>query len=181
MELGGEPHRLNTGFRAGAAYSMAAMAEEPIPQDALLALYFPDGIPADRAEAVEAVNEFFAAGAQPKENKDGPKTPPLFSYMTDMDAITAAFQQAYQIDLTTAELHWWRFLALLRGLISHSFAERVRYRAANPNEIKDKQLKAQYRKLKQLYALDQYGRSDRGPQTLEELNEMLLAQARGER
>ena len=181
MEIGGEDYRINTDFRAGAAYSMAAMAGEPIPQEALLALYFPEGIPPDRAAAVEAVNLFFACGEEPKERTDAPRKPPPYAYGVDMDAITTSFQEVYRIDLTTAELHWWRFTALLRGLISHSFPERVRYRAADPNEIKDKNLKSQYRRLHRLYALDENGRSDRGPQTLEELNAMLLAQARGER
>lgn len=181
MEIGGEGYRINTDFRAGAAYSMAAMAGEPIPQEALLALYFPEGIPPDRAAAVKAVNAFFACGEEPKEQADGPKKPPPYAYGADMDAITASFQQVYQIDLTTAELHWWRFTALLHGLIRHSFPERVRYREADLSQIKDKNIRSQYQRLHQLYALDERGRSDRGPQTLEELNAMLLAQARGER
>ena len=182
MEIAGEAHRINTDFRAGIDYNMAAMSGDPIPQDALLALYFPDGIPADRDAALEAVNAFFAGGQTPKKTENAePPQRPLYSYAADAEAITAAFQHEYQIDLSAAELHWWRFLALLHGLITHSFPERVRYRAADPSKIKDKTLRSQYRRLQRLYALDAHGRSDRGPQTLEELNEMLLAQARGER
>lgn len=161
------------------------MAGDPIPREQLLALYFPEGVPEDRDAAVEAVNEFFAAGRKSAKkadaDKEDPPRPPPYSYAVDADVIAAEFQRVYQIDLSTADLHWWRFLALLHGLITHSFSERVRYRAADPGAIKDKQLKSQWRRLKQLYALDKHGRSDRGPQTLEELNEMLLAQARGER
>jgi hypothetical protein len=182
VEIAGEAYRINTDFRAGIAYSMAAMAGEPIPMEQLLAMYFPDGIPEDRDAAMEAVNAFMACGEPPKKTEDdGPRKPPLYSYAVDAEAITAAFQHEYQIDLSAATLHWWRFRALLHGLITHSFPERVRYRAADPNKIKDKTLRSQYRRLQQLYALDAHGRSDRGPQTLEELNEMLLAQARGER
>lgn len=161
---------------------MAAMAGDPLPMEQLLTLYFPDGIPADRDAALEAVNAFFAGGKTPEKTEDdAPPKPPLYSYAVDAEAITAEFQRVYGIDLSTAELHWWRFRALLHGLITHSFPERVRYRAADPNKIKDKTLRSQYRQLQRLYALDKHGRSDRGPQTLEELNEMLLAQARGER
>ena len=182
MEISGEDHRINTDFRAGVAYTMAALSGEPVPRDALLALYFPDGIPDDRDAALAAVNEFLAAGQKPqKTDCDTPHRPPLYSYAVDAEAIAAAFQHEYQIDLCAAELHWWRFLALLHGLITHSFPERVRYRAADPSKIKDKTLRSQYQRLQRLYALDAHGRSDRGPQTLEELNEMLLAQARGER
>ena len=182
MEIAGEAHRINTDFRAGIAYSMAAMSGEPIPMEQLLALYFTDGIPADRDAALEAVNEFFSGGQTPKKTEgDAPPKPPLYSYAVDAEAIAAAFQHEYQLDLSAAELHWCRFRALLHGLITHSFPERVRYRAADPNKIKEKTLRSQYRRLQRLYTLDAHGRSDRGPQTLEELNEMLLAQARGER
>ena len=182
VEISGETYRINTDFRAGIAYAQAAMAGEAIPQAALLTLYFPDGIPEDREAAVRAVNEFIAAGKK-AEGREGEKRPSLISYFVDAEAINAEFQQIYLIDLSAAELHWWRFLALLRGLISHSFSERVRYRAANPNDIKDKNTRSQWQRLKRMYALDERGQSayDQEPQTLEELNAMLLAQARGER
>ena len=182
MEIGEEIFRINTDFRAGIAYAQAAMAGKPIPQAMLLALYFPDGIPENRDAAVKAVNEFFAAG-QATGGEQNEKRPPLISYSVDADAIIAEFQQVYRIDLTEASMHWWRFRALLRGLISHSFSERVRYRAANPNDIKDKNVRSQWQRMKRVFALDEHGQSAyaQEPQTLEELNEMLLAQARGER
>lgn len=182
MEVGWEFYRINTDFRAGIAYAQAAMAGDPISQTSLLTLYFPDGIPEDREAAVQAVNDFFAAGQQASHG-EGEERRPLLSYSVDAEAISAEFQRVYQIDLSTAELHWWRFLALLRGLISHSFSERVRYRAANPNDIKDKNMRSQWQRLKRAYALDEHGRSahEQEPQTLDELNAMLLAQARGER
>lgn len=182
MEVSGDLCRINTDFRAGIAYTQAAMAGRPISQAALLALYFPDGAPEDREAAVQAVNDFFSTGQKATRGEEE-KRPPLISYSVDAEAISAEFQRVYQIDLSTAELHWWRFLALLQGLISHSFSERVRYRAANPNDIKDKTTRSQWQRLKRAYALDEYGRSayEQEPQTLEELNAMLLAQARGER
>ena len=158
------------------------MAGVPIQRDRLLAIYFPEGIPEDRDAALQAVNEFFAAGQTVREGESGRKLP-TFSYSTDAEAIVAEFLRVYQIDLTSDSLHWWRFLALLRGLISHSFSERVRYRAADPNDIKDKNMRSQWQHLKRVFALDEHGRSAyaQEPQTVEELNEMLLAQARGER
>ena len=181
-EISGEICRINTDFRAGIAYAQAAMAGKQISQAALLALFFPDGAPGDRDAAVRAVNDFFSAGQQASRG-EGEKRAPLISYSVDAEVISAEFQRVYQIDLSTAELHWWRFLALLRGLISHSFSERVRYRAANPNDIKDKNMRSQWQRLKRAYALDEHGQSayEQEPQTLEELNAMLLAQARGER
>lgn len=40
----------------------------------------------------------------------------LLDYVLDGDYIVAAFQQAYGIDLTSVDMHWHRFHALLIGL-----------------------------------------------------------------
>lgn len=180
MEIDGEAYRINTDFRAGIAFSIAAQSGEPIQLSRLLQLYFPECVPADTSAAQDAIYHFFAGHEiTPKEN-ESPKPPP-YAFAVDAEAITAEFQQVYQIDLTTVQLHWWRFLALLRGLITHSFSERVKFRTANPNEIKDKHTRAQWQQLKRTYALNPNGSPVQEPQTLEELNEFLLAQARGER
>lgn len=107
--------------------------------------------------------------------------PAPYSFLTDSAALQAEFQRVYRIDLFSTELHWWRFMALLRGLISHSFSERVKYRVAELDKIKDETTRRHWRQMKQLYALDPQGRPRKQPKTVEEYNEMLLAQARGER
>ena len=114
------------------------------------------------------------------EAANAPKSAP-YSFLTDSAALQAEFQRVYGIDLFSTELHWWRFMALLRGLISHSFSERVKYRVAELDKIKDETTRRHWRQMKQLYALDPQGRPRRQPKTVEEYNEMLLAQARGER
>lgn len=145
----------------------------------LLNIWFPQEKPADLSAAQEAVNAFYRCGAEDgKESVTG--QPPAYAFTTDAEAIIAAFQREYGIDLTTESLHWWRFSALLHGLLSHSFSERVQYRNCDPSEIKNKDMRSRYRKFKEQYALDAHGEQRRQPQTLEEYNAMLLRQARGE-
>jgi hypothetical protein len=40
----------------------------------------------------------------------------LYSFSRDGDLIFAAFRQTHGIDLDTAEMHWWKFLALFMDL-----------------------------------------------------------------
>lgn len=181
MEIGGETYRINTDFRAGIAYWSALIAEEPIRRDVLLGLFFPDGAPSDPDAAVAAISEFLRCGDPAPAAKEEGRDPPPYSFLADGAALTAEFQRVYGVDLTSAELHWWRFSALLRGLIGHSFSERVKYRVCDLDKIKNKEVRRQWSRMKELYALGEDGMPIRRPQTLEEYNEMLLAQARGER
>lgn len=103
-----------------------------------------------------------------------------YAYGTDAEVIIAAFQQIYGIDLTTVKMHWWRFCALLDGLIAHSFQDRVRFRLAEPGKIKNSEDRSRAARLKRLYALDEYGRPahEEKPMTLEEYNAWLIGGSR---
>lgn len=168
---------MNTDFRVGVTYAMAVMAGT-LTERQFFDLWFPERRPKDLSAAQEAVSAFFRCSEEPPGPISG--EPLAYAFGVDAEAIIAAFQREYHIDLTTEKLHWWRFTALLHGLIRHSFTERVQYRTCNPEEIKDKRIRERYRKLKQQYALAANGEPYRPPRTLEEYNELLIRQARGE-
>lgn len=73
-------------------------------------------------------------------------------YIMDGDYIVAAFQQAYNIDLTAIEyLHWHRFNALMNGLPdSTKLAKIMGYRVWQPS---NKDSEAQMKELKNIWAL----------------------------
>lgn len=188
MEIDGTPYFLNTDFRAGIAYTLAAMRKQPIDRQWLLDLFFPvEQPPAERwPQALEAINCFCARGraaeadAESVEKEASAAVPPAYDFLTDADAMTAEFERQYHLDLTSATLHWWRFLALLEGLIGHSFSDRCRFRTADLTRIKDKTTRSIWRSMQERYRLGTNGAPIVRPQTLEELNDMLLRQARGE-
>jgi len=61
----------------------------------------------------------------------------LLDFEQDADLIFAAFLQQYQIDLTEADLHWWKFLALLNGLSDSTTLSKVMsYRAYKKDDSK---------------------------------------------
>lgn len=77
---------------------------------------FPSYIPPDGEEWQKAAIGFYqcdnavprAIGALSKAN--------LLDFVIDGSFIVASFQQAYGIDLTSCDMHWHRFRALLDGL-----------------------------------------------------------------
>lgn len=127
---------------------------------------------------MEAANDFFRCGEPAGGAKSQNVVP--YSLETDSAAIITAFQREYGIDLTTTKMHWWRFSALLRGLLEHSFSERVKYRTCDLGKIKNSEMRSQCSHLKQLYELDSHGRKIQRPTTVEEYNAMIMAQIRGE-
>lgn len=186
VEVNGEPFRINTDFRAGVAYISALLRGEPIHVENALRLFFPERRPRDEKAALAAISDFLRCGeangaGEETEDTEARRKPPPYSLLTDAQAIQSEFQRRYGIDLAHVEMHWWRFSALLRGLIAHSFSERVKYRLADVGQIRDPHTRRYWQEMQQLYALDERGEPVRRPQTLEEYNEMLLAQARGER
>jgi hypothetical protein len=176
--LDGKAYPLNTDFRVGIAFYQRLISGEPISLAELYGLWYPEAFPDESETAQEAIYSFFRCGREKAKTDEHPAI--AYAFGADGSAIIAAFAREYHIDLTQERMHWWRFSALLEGLYAHSFSERVQYRQCNPAEIKNKELRAKYQRLKQTYALDGHGQPIRQPQTLEEYNEMLLRRARGE-
>jgi hypothetical protein len=58
----------------------------------------------------------FLDGGQEKEIEESVSSPRVFSFSKDASLIFAAFKQTHGIDLQTAQLHWWKFLALFMDL-----------------------------------------------------------------
>lgn len=143
----GREYPISTDFRTAVAYQMAAVAGE-LTVERFLDLWFPAEQPEDVAAALEAVGAFYAMGA-PKPEQTGPAA---YDFAVDAGVIYAAFYREYGLDLSRAELHWWQFRALLEGLITHSFQQRVGYRVGDLGELEAKQ-RAKALRMRQLYAI----------------------------
>ena len=73
----------------------------------------------------------------------------VFDFSCDAELILSSFLREYGIDLTRENLHWWRFLALLRSLPSDSdFMRVVRLRLCDTTKIADDGLRRQLRRAK---------------------------------
>ena len=114
-------------------------------------------LPSSVFSAVKALYEFYLCGSGnvKAKKKSVENTRPIFSFEQDSELIYAAFMQQYGIDLLKSDMHWWRFKALFSALGEDTMLHRVMsIRAADLSSISDKSLRAHYRRLKQIYALE---------------------------
>ncbi len=108
--------------------------------------------PPSSKSAFLALMDFFLLGEKPK--KESQKKEKLFSFCEDEELIYASFLKEYGIDLSKEEMHWWRFVALLRCLGPDTPLSRVMsIRQAKPSDIKNPKERRHLIKQKRLFAL----------------------------
>lgn len=97
----------------------------------------------------------FYKQSEKKAESDNTSSAPIFNFEYDGEYVYAAFYEQYGIDLIDIPyLHWWKFQALFKGLSEESrIMKIIGYRDVDINEIKDKNMKKMYQKLKDAYAL----------------------------
>lgn len=103
--------------------------------------------PADRAEGLRMLSEFLNPPQELPRRTSGESNEVILDYEIDADYIYAAFLEQYKIDLVTARLHWWQFLALLHGLhdteLNNIISARL-YKPSGKNDEYEKQKQKQY-------------------------------------
>ena len=137
--IDGEVYPIRTDFRAGIAYQTLAAAGKLTAAN-LYCIWFPDKFPPDVEAATEAVQRFYRRRDEPAADSAGPAGPIAYDFTVDADAIAAAFMREYGIDLTDPDttMHWWRFMALLEGLYTYGFSDRVGFRVADLSGVDTK-------------------------------------------
>jgi len=78
----------------------------------------------------------------------------VFDFREDAGRLYAAFVQAYGIDLTSVDLHWWQFVELFKSLPDDTMLKRVieiRARPIDPNASAESRIEQV--KLKERFAL----------------------------
>ena len=156
---------INSDFRVSILFELLMQdndyTNEEKVQQALI-LYYPNLQEIDDYnKAIENIIWFYKCGKEDKDVDKGNKKynnnkqVQIYSYEFDAEYIYSAFMEQYKIDLNSIEyLHWWKFKALFSSLNENVlFSKIMSYRAIDLTTIKDKNMKKQYRKLKELYKL----------------------------
>jgi len=121
IEIDGEVYAVNTDFRVGLQI-MADFENPEFDQDEkgylMLNRLYRD-LPENKGvefyqEALEKATKFLNAGDEAGQDVDG--KPRLYSFDKDARLIYSAFSQTHGVDLQTADMHWWRFIALFMDL-----------------------------------------------------------------
>ena len=109
-------------------------------------------LPPNIQKAVEGMAEFYRGTQKQCGGTDGKKA--IYSFEHDSEYILSSFMYDYNIDLTTANMHWHKFKALFSSLSDDTmFVKIMQYRSVDLGKIKDKEQKKFYRRMKRVYAL----------------------------
>ena len=116
VEIDGVEYPINGDFRSCLRVILAFEDNELTgweKQVLLLTNLYPEK-PANIQKAIAQAIKFLNGGQE--DDDDGTPKPRVYSFSKDADLIFAAFYQTHGIDLQTADLHWWKFLALFMDL-----------------------------------------------------------------
>lgn len=168
VEVNGKIVPINPDFRVGVAIELEVCEPEP-DATGLLMQFYRGSIPDPLEEATEQMIRFYAhqdGEVEPKsERKQHRRT---YDFAQDADAILASFLEAYGVDLSTANLHWWTFKRLLCNLPPETpFMKRMYYRTVEVKKM-SKSEREHVLKMRKLYALKKSGSVER---TAEELDD----------
>lgn len=111
-----------------------------------------DKKPTNKLEGIKALINFCNPAQTLPRVSDVENSEKAFDYNLDSDYIYSAFYEVYKIDLLESTMHWYKFLALLKGLHDTKFNEIVGYRLFEAVGKKDEYTK-QMLKLKRAWEL----------------------------
>lgn len=158
--------QIRTDFRESIKFELL-MQDRNLSEDvkitqALQLYYYDPNKITDIKKAIDDILWFYKCGKEMQENNSinyeestQEKTKQIYSYEFDDEYIFSAFLEQYGIDLNEIEyMHWWKFKALFNSLNENTqFVKVMSYRNMNIAKIKDKEMKAHYKKMQELYKL----------------------------
>nr|DAZ25470.1 MAG TPA: hypothetical protein [Caudoviricetes sp.] len=158
LHIAGMEYKIKTDFRTWLRFEKLLSECEDDAENTLAdikKLIFGEIQPPPHADE-EAVNQilwFYRCGKPPRKGS-GKAQKEIFSYEYDDGYICAAFMQQYHIDLNAANLHWWKFHALMLSLSDDTeFVKIMGYRSIEINSKMTAAQKAFYQKMKKQYKL----------------------------
>ncbi|MDU7363039.1 bacteriophage Gp15 family protein [Clostridium sp.] len=178
VEIDNKNYEINSDFRTSILFELLMQDDSIGEEDKILMalqLYYPV-IPESINEAIEQILWFYRCGKEitsSKGNGKGKRVTQIYSFEHDDDYIYAAFMDQYNIDLQDIEyLHWWKFKAMFNSLKEDiKIVKIMEYRSMDLSKIKDKEQKAYYKRMKDLYEIPISKDEDR---KLKEIEEALL-------
>lgn len=181
IEIDSKEYEINSDFRTSILFELLMQDNSIGEEDKIimaLQLYYPI-IPENINEAIDKMLWFYRCGkdiTKSKGNSKGKSVTRIYSFEHDDDYIYAAFMDQYNIDLQDIEhLHWWKFKAMFNSLKEDiKIVKIMEYRSMDLSKIKDKEQKAYYKQMKELYKLpDNISNSEK--EKLKEIEEALLS------
>lgn len=160
INIDNKEYEINSDFRISILFELLMQDNSMGDKDKFLMalqLYYPV-IPESVNEAIEQMLWFYKCGKDVRKSKGngkGKSVTQIYSFEHDDDYIYAAFMDQYSIDLQDIEyLHWWKFKAMFKSLKEdNEIVKIMSYRSMDISKIKDKEQKAYYKKMQELYKI----------------------------
>ena len=162
VEVNGRKYNINTDFRVAIRCNQIATDENIGDVERALGvictLFGEDSInyQDDYELLLKLAKKYLSCGKELDNASDGEVD---MDYIQDMDYIEASFMSDYGIDLSTTDMHWYKFSNLINGLSNSEFGNccvlnRIRnIRNFNLNDINDPKEKDKILKMKNQFAL----------------------------
>lgn len=162
IKIDNKEYDINSDFRTSILFELL-MQDSSIREEEkifmALELYYPV-IPDNIKEAIEQMLWFYRCGKDGITYKgnskgSGKNITQIYSFEYDDDYIFSAFLDQYRVDLQDVEdLHWWKFKAMFKSLREgNEIVKIMGYRSMDLSKIKDKEQKAHYKKMKELFKI----------------------------
>lgn len=176
-------YEINTDFRVAIECNQIALDDKISDFERALAiiykLYGEKGLNAnsDLNRLLELGQKYLSCGKE-VENKENEE--PDMDFVQDMDYIEASFMSDYNIDLSSTEMHWWKFYNLINGLSNSEMGSccvlnRVRnLRTYDTSQIKDSKERSKIEKAKEQVALKKKEKplTDKQRESIERFNKL---------
>lgn len=186
VKVNDKKYKINTDFRVAIECNKIAEDTNVGDYERALAIIYKlfgdDGINASEnyEMLLELAIKYLSCG---KETSSTNNEEPDMDFVEDMDYIEASFMSDYNIDLTSIEMHWWKFFKLINGLSNSEMGNccvlnRVRnLRNFDTKDIKDQKEREKIEKMKKQVALNKNKKENKitkeQEKSMNELNKLL--------
>lgn len=153
VTVSGVEYQIETDFRFWIKFQGVLLSADPVEKksEQISEMMAKSGLPVTK-EALDAMLKFYA-GASTENASSGKSNGQSFDFEKDSEYIFSAFSAAYGIDLSTEQLHWWRFKALFKSLPEDcQMCKIMMYRTVDLKKV-PKEQRQFYRDMKARYAL----------------------------
>lgn len=163
-EIDGKRYKINTDFRVAIECNRIAQDESIGNLERAMAIIYKlfgdEGLDDDNnyMKLLDIARKYLSCGKEVEVDDEKQD----MDYYEDMDYIEASFMSDYHIDLTSTNMHWWKFYNLINGLSNSELGDccilnRIRnLRNFDVSEIKDSKEREKILKAKKSVELNKY-------------------------
>lgn len=163
-EIDGKRYKINTDFRVAIECNRIAQDESIGNLERAMAIIYKlfgdEGLDDDDnyMKLLDIARKYLSCGKEVEVDDEKQD----MDYYEDMDYIEASFMSDYHIDLTSTNMHWWKFYNLINGLSNSELGDccilnRIRnLRNFDVSEIKDSKEREKILKAKKSVELNKY-------------------------